>query len=267
MEASKQANEEGIVGDQSEQDMNLILIRASDSSGREFIHIDGQKVAREQLAYAYAYLATPRGKRASGKRNVIISAVRRREALLIEEVMVSLEMILRRRVKRLLPTTITRISGHEGYVLLFDEVCALSATEFEPSQCIGICNKAAARNEQQGSDAHRAAVSKYNAVAVPPATDLLATRLRTIANWDLKYTDNIDRKPAATPPEEDERKPAAAAVGRGRDQGGRERGGRGTGGRKRGRGGRGDDDGWGPNRYVQQQRSPEKRSTRGRTSY
>ena len=191
MEASKQTNKEGIVGDQSEQDMNLILIRASDSSGREFIHIDGQKVAREQLAYAYAYLATPRA-RASGKHNVIISTVRKREDLLIEEVMVSLEMILRRRVKRLLPTTVTRISGYEGYVLLFDEVCALSATEFEPSQCIGICNKAAARNEQQGSDAHRAAVSKYNAVAVPPATDLLATRLRTIANWELKWTDNIE---------------------------------------------------------------------------
>jgi len=182
------ARQEGIVVPPSEQVLNLIVARASLDDGRDFIELNDEKFAKNQLAYAYAYLANMPKINISGGINAIISSVHNRENALIEETMICMEAALRGRVNSVLPTQMSRLSGYEGYNRLFDKVCELSGTKLKPTQCIGICNKLAAKNEQKGRDELRVATEKYNAVAHVESSDLLGTRLRQIASWTLDYS-------------------------------------------------------------------------------
>jgi len=173
----------------SQQVLNLLVARASTTEdSRDFFKLGNQTFAKDQVAYAYAYLANMPNINTSGSVNAIISSVHDREDLLIEETMICIEAILQRRVSSVLPTQMSRLSGHEGYNLLIDRICELSGTKLKPTQCIGICNKLAAKNEQKGRDEARAAIEKYNAVAHVESSDLLGTRLRMIAGWHLEHS-------------------------------------------------------------------------------
>ena len=173
----------------SQQVLNLLVARASiTEDSRDFFKLGNQTFAKDQVAYAYAYLANMPNINTSGSVNAIISSVHDRENKLIEETMICLEAILQGRVSSVLPTQMSRLSGYEGYNRLFDKICELSGTKLKPTQCIGICNKLAAKNEQKGRDELRVATEKYNAVAHVESSDLLGTRLRQIASWNLDHS-------------------------------------------------------------------------------